>query len=109
MGYYTVWVVGPTPFNIVENYDEENNISAVFPGLTFDYIAEVDEPGPAHYFATVPDEGFPAAIVTGTGQIVASPHPGSEPDPNVCVGKDALRKYLESHPDEMVTPMKWHT
>ena len=109
MGNYTVWVVGPCQFDIIEDYHESNNVSAAFPGLTFDYIAYVEEPGPANLFATLPDEEFPFAIVTPGGQIVHAPHPGSEPDPSVAVGTDQMRRFLERNPNEIITPMAWHT
>ena len=108
MGFYTVWVLGPSPFIAVEEYDECNDIPASFPGLSFDFIGEVEEQGPAHYFAAFSDEDLPYAIVTADGQIVRETHPGSEPDPKVSVGRDKMREYLESHPNEAITPMRWH-
>ena len=109
MGLYTVWVVGPLPYSVVEEYDECNDIRGSFPGLTFDYVAEVEEPGPAHHFATLPIDEFPFAIVTCNGQIVRAPHPGSMPHSTVMVGKDKMRTYLENHPNEIITPMRWHS
>ena len=109
MGLYTVWVIGPSPYSVVEGYNETNDIPGSFPGLTFDYIADVEEPGPAHHFATLDDEEFPFAIVTAAGQIIDTPHPGTESDPSVVVGTDQMRRFLESHPNEIITPMTWHT
>ena len=108
MGNYTVWVVGQSPFSVVEEYDECNDVPATFPGLTFDYIGDAEEQGPAHHFATFSDEDFPFAIIAAEGQIVASVHPGSQPNSRVLVGTDEMRRYLEAHPDEVVTPMNWH-
>lgn len=109
MGLYTVWVVGPEPLSIIQDYNEERDIPAAFPGLTFDYIDGVEEPGPALHFASAPDQELPAALITGGGQIVATPHPGSEPDLSVEVGQAAVRRYLGEYPDAMVTPMRWHS
>ena len=109
MGNYTVWVVGPSQFDIIEDYQESNNIPAAFPGLTFDYVASIEEPGPARHFATLPDEEFPFAIVTAVGQIIHTPHPGSNPDPSVAIGTDQMRRFLKNHPNEIITPMMWHT
>ena len=109
MGYYTVWVVGRYPLEIVEQYDESNDIPGSYPGLTFDYIVEIEEPGPAHYFASVLDDSHPFAIVTVNGQIVCNPHPGSEPDSTVTVGIGEIRAYLEANPEETITPMQWHS
>ena len=109
MGIYTVWVVGPSQVDIIEDYQESNNIPASFPGLTFDYIASIEEPGPVQQFATLPDEEFPVAIVTAAGQIIQTPHPGSDPDPSVAIGTDQMRRFLESNPNEVITPMTWHT
>ena len=109
MGLYTVWVLGPEPFDIIQNYDEEHDIPAAFPGLTFDYIDEIEEPGPAHLFAGVPDQELPAALIHGTGQIVADPHTGPESDPSVEIGTEAMRRFLNDNPDAMVTPMWWHS
>ena len=109
MGYYTVWVVGTSPYSVVEEYDECNDIPASFPGLTFDYIGDVEEAKPAFHLANLPVEQFPFAIVTCNGQIVRSPHPGSGPDPTVLIGKEKMRTYLENHPDEVITPMRWHS
>ena len=109
MGTYTVWVAGPSPYTVVEEYDECNDIPGYFPGLTFDYIADVEEPGPAHYFATLLNDIAPFAIVTASGQIVLTPYPGSEEDASVSVGREKMRTYLENHPNEVITPMKWHT
>lgn len=50
MGTHTVWVVGPSPYSVVEEYDECNDIPASFPGLTFDYIGDVENPGPPTIF-----------------------------------------------------------
>lgn len=108
MGYYTVWVVGRSPLEIVEQYDESNDISSAFPGLTFDYIGDVEEQGTAQDFATFSDEDFPFAVVTAECQIVADLHPGSQPNSRVLVGTDEMRRFLESHPDEVITPMNWH-
>lgn len=109
MGYYTVWVVGPSPLEIVEQFDESNDIPGSFPGLTFDFIADTEEPGPASYFSALPDEDYPSAIVTATGQIIDAPHPGSEPDASVAEGIDRMREFLEGHLEEKITPMTWHT
>ena len=109
MGYYTVWVVGSDIYDIIEEYGEDNDIPGTFPGLTFDYVGDVEEPGPAHHFAALDDEDYPSAIVTAAGQIVDTPHPGSEPDASVVVGVDRMRQFLERHPDEIITPMTWHT
>ena len=109
MGLYTVWVVGPEPLGIADAYNEERDIPAAFPGLTFDYVAEIEEPGPAHLFAGVADSELPAALAHGVGQIVATAHPGSSPNPAVEVGTDAMRRYLEDHGDAVVTPMRWHS
>ena len=109
MGLYTVWVVGPEPFDIIQSYDEEHDIPAAFPGLTYEYIADIEEPGPAHHFASLPDAELPAALVVDGQQIVATTHPGSEPDPTVEVGTAAMRRYLDDNPDAMVTPMWWHS
>ena len=109
MGSYTVWVVGPSPYNVVEEYDECNDIPASYPGLTFDYIGEVEEPKPAHQFAGVPDDELPFAIVSIDGQIVDAPHPNSEHNPTVHVGRNVMRTYLENHPNEVITPMRWHS
>ncbi len=108
MGTYTVWVVGSSPYSAVEEYDECNDIPGSFPGLTFDYIADVEEPGPAYYFLTLLNDTPPFAIVTADGQIVRTPHPGSEQDSSVSVGRANMRAYLENHPNEVITPMKWH-
>lgn len=109
MGVYTVWVVGPSPHSVVEEYDECNDIPGSFPGLTFDYIADVEEPGPAYYFLTLLNDTPPFAIVTANGQIVRTLHFGSEQDPSVSVGRENMRAYLENHPNEVITPMKWHS
>ena len=109
MGTYNVWVVGPEPYSLIWDYDEANDIPGSFPGLTFDYFGDDEEPGPASYFAGLPNEEFPFALVHVTGQIVMEPHPGSEPDASVRVGVDAMREYLEANADTMVTPMRWHS
>ena len=109
MGLYRVWVLGPEPFDIIQSYDEERDIPAAFPGLTFDYITEIEEPGPAHLFAGVQDSELPAALVMDGCQIVATAHPGSEADPSVEVGTESMRRYLAANPDAMVTPMRWHS
>ena len=108
MGFYTVWVIGNSPLEIVERYDEGNDIPGSFPGLTFDYIAEIEEPGPASHFATLHEDEFPFAIVSAAGQVVKRAYPGSDTDPTVIVGVEHLRKHLEENLDAMVTPMKWH-
>ena len=109
MGYYTVWVVGPNIFDVIKDYEEVNDIPATFPGLTYDYFGDIEEPGPAHHFATLPDEEFPFAIVTAAGQIIDTPHPESKPDPSVTVGIDQMRRFLDSHPNDIITAMTWHT
>ena len=99
MGYYTVWVAGPSPYSVVEEYDECNDIPGSFPGLTFDYIADVEEPGPAHHFATLPIDEFPFAIVTSNGQIVRrSSSRIRTPHSTVLVGKENMRTYLGRPP-----------
>ena len=108
MGTYNVWVVGQDVFGTIEPYDEENDISGLFPGLTYDYFGEIEEPGPASLFAELPDEDFPFALVHPLGQIVRRPCTGSEPDPAVDVGVGKMREYLEANPGAMVTPMEWH-
>lgn len=73
MGTYNVWVVGPEPHGLIWDYDEANDVAGSYPGLTFDYLGAEEEPGPASFFATLPDEDFPFALVTLSVQIVRGP------------------------------------
>ena len=109
MGTYRVWVAGADQFGIIEPYDEDNDVPGAFPGLTHDYICNIEEPGPASLFASASDEELPFAIVHGAGQIVRESHPGSTPDPSVKVGVGKMRTFLDSNPDEIITPMTWHS
>ncbi|MCY4365436.1 MAG: hypothetical protein OXE17_04335 [Chloroflexi bacterium] len=108
MGYYNVWVVGPSPFSLVEEYDECNDIPASFPGLTFDFITDIEERGLASHFAALPNDELPFAVVFANGQIVRKAYPGSESDSRVLVGTEVMVEYLKARPEEIVTPMRWH-
>lgn len=109
MGTYSVWVVGPKPHGQIREFEETNDIPGSYPGLTFDYLGGEEEPGPAYFFAALPDDSFPFALVTISGQIVIETYPGSDPDPSVSVGVDQMRAWLEANPNERVTPMTWHS
>ena len=108
MGTYNVWVVGQDVFALIEPYDEEHDIPAAFPGLTYDYFGEIEEPGPAYHFVLLSEDEYPFALVHAAGQIVRQECPGSQPDPAVQVDVGVMLEYLEAHMDDMVTPMRWH-
>ena len=85
MGTYNVWVAGKNALEIIGDYDENHDIIGTFPGITYDYFKDIEEPGPAYAFAGYPDEDFPFAVIHAGGQLVREPYPGSMPFPSVAV------------------------
>ena len=50
-------------FGVIEGYEKKYYAIGGFPGLTFDYFENIEEPGPARAFAEFPDNELPFAII----------------------------------------------
>lgn len=80
MGRFTIWAItaqNQSVEELLEPYDEENDIPGTWPGLSFDYfeIEETISPGTAASNIQTNRGDMPWALICNTGQI-----PWAEPE-----------------------------
>ena len=119
MGHYTIWAVADEPspeslMEMLEPYDEENDIPGDWPGMSFDYC-EVREAATAGELAKRLREGekeIPDTLVSPKGQMRLDCEKVEETDhdmPAVVKGDlEELILELDEYAEKTAYVMDWH-
>ena len=120
MGSYDVWVIVPagprdvvrTALEMIQPYDEENDIAGSWMGNSFDYCEPLDIQPAGALGAIISEtpERAPSALVTPQGMITLRPNDGGDNGPElVGAGPEEMVRALESSPARPTLRMSWHS